>query len=133
MSEPRSRKTSEHSSQLIKLVADGVAMRAQIAALEQRVQRLETELAATRDASRAGSSANKPAAGPPPLPKGPQGLGGAPSIPRTAALPKIPPVPPAPAGAATSARTSRKSVVDISEIAELVDSIPPPAPARPRK
>jgi hypothetical protein len=110
MAEPRSRKTSEHDAQLIRLVADAVAMRAQMAALEQRVQRLEAELAA----SRAGTSGSKrPPAGPPPLPK-------------------MPPVPHAPAGAVTSVRGSRKSVVDISEIAELVDSVPPP-PLRPRK
>ena len=129
MSEPRSRKTSEHNSQLIKLVADGVAMRAQIAALEQRVQRLEAELAASRGAS----PEKRAAAGPPPLPKGPHGSGAPPAVPRTAALPKMPPVPPAPTGAAAAARGARRSVVDISEIAELVDSIPPPAPARPRK
>ncbi len=130
MADPRSRKTSEHNAQLVGLVADAVAMRAQIAALEKRVQRLEAELAASR------VSVNKaPGAGPPPLPKGPQGAaatGAAPAIPRTAALPKMPAVAPAPAGA-TSARGSRRSVVDISEIAELVDSIPPPPSARPRK
>jgi len=121
MADTRSRKTGEHNAQLLRLMADAVAMRAQIAALEERVLRLEAELAA----GRATRGSKRPPAGPPPLPKG---------MPSTMpAMPRMPSIPAAPAGGPVSARAGgRRSVVDISEIAELVESIPPPVP-RPRK
>lgn len=126
MADARSRKTGEHSAQLAVVLADLVAMRAQIKALEERVVRLEAELAA------AGTSraSKRPPAGPPPLPKG---------TPSTMpAMPKLPSIPVTTASSPASSRShqerpgARKSVVDISEIAELVESIPPPVP-RPRK
>jgi hypothetical protein len=58
MAEPKSRKTGEHNALIVKLVADGAAMREQLGALEARVLRLEAELAAARSAKR-----------PPPLPR----------------------------------------------------------------
>ncbi len=123
---PRSRKTGEHNPQIVRLIADAAAMREQIAALEERVLRLEAEVAAGR-----ARASKRPPPGPPPLPK---------TMP---ALPTMPPISGMAAGMTTKATTrgGRKSIVDISEIAELVDSIPPPAPApapapappRPRK
>ena len=120
MADSRSRKTGEHNAQLVRLMADAVAMRAQIAALEERVLRLEAEVAAGRV-----TGSKRPPAGPPPLPKGlPQAM---------PPMPKMPAVPAAPSGGPSSARAGgRRSIVDISEIAELVESIPPPVP-RPRK
>lgn len=115
MADARSRKTGEQNPQLIRLIADAVAMRAQLAALEERVLRLEAEVAAGR-ATR--GSKRPPTAGPPPLPKGP-------------VMPKMPSLPVAPASMPKPG--GRRSIVDISEIAELVESIPPPMPPRPRK
>ncbi|MDB4937045.1 MAG: hypothetical protein JWP87_4017 [Labilithrix sp.] len=112
MADPRTRKTGEHNANLVKLIADGVAMRERIEALEARVARLEAELAARPSATK------RPApVGPPPLPKMPSV---APRPSSGASMPALP------------KSSGRRSVVDISEIAELVDSIPPPAP-RPRK
>jgi hypothetical protein len=119
MADARSRKTGEHNAQLVRLIADAVAMRAQIAALEERVGRLEAEVASAR----AARPSKRPPAGPPPLPKG---------MPSTMpAMPKMPSIPAGPSSGMPKAG-GRRSVVDISEIAELVESIPPPIP-RPRK
>jgi hypothetical protein len=125
MADSRSRKTGEHNAQLVGLMADAVAMRAQIAALEERVARLEAEAAATRGSARASK---RPPAGPPPLPPPPKAFSGAmPAFPRTPSIPSALPGP-----SAGSKPGARRSVVDISEIAELVESIPPPIP-RPKK
>lgn len=51
------RKTGEHNAVIVKLIADGAALREQLAALEARVKKLEGERAAKRPI------------GPPPLPK----------------------------------------------------------------
>ena len=41
MVEPKSRKTGEHNALIVKLIADGAAMREQLGALEARVLQLE--------------------------------------------------------------------------------------------
>jgi hypothetical protein len=118
MSEPKSRKTGEHNALIVKLMADGAAMREHIDALEARMLRLEAEVANLRKAAAAPSKAaprasilpaepprasKRPIAGPPPLPR------------ITAAMNAVK------AG-------GRRSFVDISDIAELVESMPPPVP-----
>ena len=108
MADPRSRRTGEYNAQIIKLLADAVAMRERIDALEGRVMRLEAELSVTRKSPVPRPAGRRPASGgPPPLP--PTGSTG-------------------PVMAPLSKPGGRKSIVDISEIAELVDSIPPPLP-----
>ena len=122
MADARARRTGEHNPQIISLMADAAAMREQMAALEGRVLRLESELAAARaNAGRATMplaprpTTKRPAPlveahrGPPPLP---------PTV-ITAAMPSMPP---------SRRSAGRRSIVDISEIAELVESIPPPPP-----
>ena len=112
MADVRTRRTGEHNTVIIKLMADARAMQDRVDALEGRMLRLETELASSRKASvkPATSAAPRPASrrpapgGPPPLP---------PLIPGMPMLPRS---------------VGRKSIVDISEIAELVESVPPPAP-----
>lgn len=112
MADARSKRTGEHSSDLVRLATDAAHMRAQLAALESRVASLEAELSTARKSVAPRPSKRPAATGrlvPPPLPPG----GGVvmPSGPRSA---------------------GRRSIVDISEIAELVESLPPP-PRTPRK
>ncbi len=118
MADARSRRTGEHSPQLIKLTLDLAAMREQIDALEGRVLRLESELATAR--ANAASAPAAPAV-PRPTSRRPAPLGPPPLPVMKAAMPSIP-----------ARRVGRRSIVDISEIAELVESIPPP-PRTPRK
>ena len=114
MAEPRSRRTGEHNAQIVKLQVEAAQMRAQLVALEARVERLEAELKAARKGTGAGAGGGTPGAKvvvPPPLP--PTVRHSMPSLPKS---------------------TGRKSVVDISEIAELViDSTPPATTRSPRK
>lgn len=118
MADARARRTGEHNPQIISLIADAAAMREQMAALEGRVLRLESELAAARaNADRAT------------MPLAPR-----PTTKRPAPLVEAhrgpPPLPPTVITAMPPSRRSagRRSIVDISEIAELVESIPPPPP-----
>lgn len=113
MPEPKSRKTGEHNGTLIKLTADGVAMREQLAVLEARILRLEAELATMRNNAAAVKT-----------PRASLFPAGAPRPEKTSAGP--PPLP-RPTGS-RSAVAPRRSFVDISDIAELVESTPPPAP-----
>jgi hypothetical protein len=100
MAEPKGRKTGEHNALIVKLIADGAAMREQIGALEARLRKLEAQMATTSTSTSTGTAGNKQ---PPPLPR--------------------------PVGPVAAAKLGgRRSVVDISEIAELVESIPPPIP-----
>ena len=109
----------------IDMVVDTKAMRDRIAALEARVSRLESELAAVlAQLPPSASAAGRASKGPPAVPR--VGLGS-----------KRPPLgpPPLPSGKSVVPRAvSRKTStdIDISEIAELVDSVPPP-PRAPRK
>jgi hypothetical protein len=105
MADARSRRPGDQNSQLTKVLADAAAMREQIDALEGRVLRLESELAAVR-----ATVAKRAAVMPPPLPA------------ITVTRPSLQP----------RKSGGRRSIVDISEIAELVESIPPP-PRAPRK
>jgi len=66
MAEPRSRRTGEHNAEIVKLLADAAQMRARLAALETRVEKLEKELASAR---KAAPNAPKAPVVPPPLPK----------------------------------------------------------------
>lgn len=114
MPEPKSRKTGEHNGTLIKLTADGVAMREQLAVLEARILRLEAELATMRKNAAAAVKTPRPSFAPPEAPRPGKISAGPPPLPR-------------PTGS-RSAVAPRRSFVDISDIAELVESTPPPAP-----
>ena len=106
MAEPKSRKTGEHNLLVMKLTAEGVAMREQIDGLEARMLRLEAEVATMRkNVAVAPRASKRPGAGPPPLPR------------LTGSM-----------GAVAPARKVSMSSIDVSEIAELVESLPPPVP-----
>lgn len=110
MAEPKSRKTGEHNLLVMKLTAEGVAMREQIDGLEARMLRLESEVATMqKNVAVAPRASKRPGAGPPPLPR----LSGS-------------------MGAVPQGRKMSMSSIDVSEIAELVESLPPPVP-RPKK
>jgi hypothetical protein len=120
---PKSRKTGEHNGLLVKLMADGAAMREQIDALEARILRLEAQVATMRAGAAPavavpGKTAPRLSAPPPDAPrpnKRPGGLGPPP-------LPRL-------TGSMGAVKPGRKSMsIDVSDIAELVDSMPPPAP-----
>jgi len=120
MAEPKSRKTGEHNGLIVKLMAEGAAMREHIDALEARMLRLEAEVATMRKSAPATPKAPPratvpPAAPPRPASKRPGGLG-------------PPPLPRITGSMAAAKPAGRRSVVDISDIAELVESMPPPAP-----
>ena len=115
MAEPKTRKTGEHNGNIVKLMADGLAMREQLDALEARILRLEAELATMRKNAAAAEKAPRASLPPaePPRP-GKRGASGPPPLPRLTG--------------SMSAVGGRRSFVDISDIAELVESMPPPAP-----
>ena len=118
MVEPKSRKTGEHNGNIIKLMADAVAMRAQIDGLEARILRLEAELATLRNtadtSTKAPPRASLPVSADSLRPGKRGGAGGPPPLPRITG--------------SMGAVGGRRSFVDISDIAELVESMPPPAP-----
>jgi hypothetical protein len=122
-----SRKTGEHNADTVKLIADAVAMREQIASLEGRVLRLESELAAVLALVSAGAAvAVRPSKAPPGIPRPAHAAkrGGPPPLPGVGA---------AAAGRSIAPRAgAKRGDIDISELAELVESIPPP-PRAPRK
>jgi hypothetical protein len=123
MAEPKSRKTGEHNGLIVKLLADGAAMREQIDALEARLLRLEAEVATMRKAAAAAPAKTPPRASIPPA-----------EAPRPSKRPGAGPPPlPRLTGSMGAVKPGRKSMsIDISDIAELVESMPPPAP-RPKK
>jgi hypothetical protein len=124
MAEPKSRKTGEHNGLIVKLLADGAAMREQIDALEARMLRLEAEVATMRKEA----AAAVPAKAPPRVSIPPA------EAPRPSKRPGAGPPPlPRLTGSMGAVKPGRKSMsIDISDIAELVESMPPPAP-RPKK
>lgn len=121
MVEPKSRKTGEHNALIVKLMADGAAMREQIDALEARMLRLEAQVATMRASAAAAPkaaarAASLPPEAPRPSPSKRPGAAGPPPLPRLT-------------GSMAAAKPGgRRSFVDISDIAELVESMPPPAP-----
>ncbi len=116
MAEPKSRKTGEHNGNIVKLMADGIAMRAQIDGLEARILRLEAELANLRQSAAVAENTAPRALPPPEAPRaGKRGSVRPPPLPRMT-------------GSMAAVTGSRRSFVDISDIAELVESMPPPAP-----
>jgi hypothetical protein len=120
-----SRKTGEHNAESLKLIADAVAMREQIASLEGRVLRLESELSAVLALVGAGA-AGRPSKAPPAIPRSAHAAkrGGPPPLPGVGAA--------APGRSLAPRAGAKRGDIDISEIAELVDSIPPP-PRAPRR
>lgn len=127
MSDVRSRRTGEHNAQLIKVMVDAAAMREQVDALEGRVLRLESELAALRASVGKMAAPVAVSIAPRPTSKRPAAMGPPPLPAVTEARPSLQPRKPGGAGAG-----GRRSIVDISETAELLESIPPP-PRAPRK
>jgi hypothetical protein len=119
MAEPKGRKTGEHNGNIVKLMADGIAMREQLDALEARILRLEAELATLRKSAAAAEKGPRISLPPTEAPRpGKRGGLGPPPLPRiTGSMPAV---------------GGRRSFVDISDIAELVESLPPPPP-RPKK
>lgn len=126
MAEPKSRKTGEHNGLIVKLIAEGAAMREHIDALEARMLRLEAEVGTLRKGASAPAAPKAPPRAtvmpvdaPRPASKRPGGLG----------PPPLPLPPSRTTGSMAAAKpVGRRSFVDISDIAELVESLPPPAP-----
>ena len=120
-------RTGDHSD-MVRLANEASALREQVGTLEERIQRIETELALVLEhvgvrltirpsklPPGVRTSKRPPRVGPPPLPPI---EGGA----RSKSI--------APKSIAPKGRKSQ--TIDISEIAELVESLPPP-PRAPRR
>jgi hypothetical protein len=105
MADGRTRKTGQHDQQLIRALAEATEAKRAVAALTERVDRLEAELALLRGAGATAMTSGKRVL-PPPLP---------------ASQPTGP------------IRRQSKGYIDVSDMAELVESergsttsIPPP-------